>query len=158
MTPLRLLVLCAALALAACGAPVRRDVQSQQYRFVGYVAGWEKFPRIDAQKITALNYAFAHIDAGRVVLDQPGAEEFIAELRTQKARNANLRILLSVGGWGAYGFSDAASSEGSRQAFARSAAELLTRLQLDGIDLDWEYPGLPGPGIRFRAEDGRNFT
>jgi len=29
---------------------------------------------------------------------------------------------------------------------------------LDGIDLDWEYPGLPGPGIRHRDEDRPNFT
>jgi len=29
---------------------------------------------------------------------------------------------------------------------------------LDGIDIDWEFPGQPGPGIKFRPEDKRNFT
>jgi chitinase len=129
------------------------------YQLVGYVAGWEKFPRIATEKVTALNYAFAHIDAnGRIVLDQPGAGDFIAQLRALKSDNPRLKILVSVGGWGADGFSDAASTAISRAAFAQSAANLIMDEHLDGIDLDWEYPGLPGPGIRHREDDRRNFT
>jgi len=156
---LRLLVLCAALALIACAAPLHREKPAPQYRLVGYVAGWERFPRIDAEKITALNYAFAHIDTmGRVVLDQPGAADFIAQLCALKSRNPRMKIIVSVGGWGADGFSDAAATETARDTFAQSAAGLIAQHALDGIDLDWEYPGLPGPGIRHRAEDRRNFT
>lgn len=75
-----------------------------------------------------------------------------------KSRNPSLKILLSVGGWGADHFSDAALTESSRRVFAKSAVELLERHHLDGVDIDWEYPGQPGPGIRFRAEDKQNFT
>jgi chitinase len=115
--------------------------------------------RIDAKKLTAINYAFAHIDgAGKIVLDQPRAEYFLAQLQALKSRNANLKVLVSVGGWGADGFSDTAQSESSRAKFAESAADLIARNALDGIDLDWEYPGLPGPGIRYRSEDKHNFT
>jgi chitinase len=35
---------------------------------------------------------------------------------------------------------------------------MLVRTHADGIDIDWEYPGLPGPGIKYRDEDKRNFT
>jgi chitinase len=145
------------LALAACAAPAVHD--TARYHLVAYVAGWETLSRIDAEKLTAINYAFAHIDgAGKIALDQPHSEDFLAQLHTLKSRNANLKVLVSVGGWGADGFSDAAQSESSRARFAESAADLIAHNALDGIDLDWEYPGLPGPGIRHRDEDKHNFT
>jgi chitinase len=145
------------LALAACAAPATHD--TARYHLVGYVAGWETLSRIDAEKLTAINYAFAHIDgAGKIALDQPHAEDFLAQLHALKLRNVNLKVLVSVGGWGADGFSDAAQSESSRARFAESAADLIAHNALDGVDLDWEYPGLPGPGIRHRDEDKHNFT
>ncbi len=145
------------LALAACAAPAVRD--TARHHLVGYVAGWETLSRIDARKLTAINYAFAHIDkSGNVFLDQPHSADFLAQLRALKSQNPKLKVLVSVGGWGADGFSDAAESESSRAKFAASAADLLAHNALDGIDLDWEYPGLPGPGIRHRDEDRHNFT
>ena len=144
-------------ALFACG--VLHAKASTDYRLIGYVAGSEKFPAIAAEKLSAINFAFAHIDAnGRVVLDQAGAAEFLGKLRALKARNPRLKIIVSVGGWGADGFSDAAASEASRRAFADSAAYVLAHNDVDGIDLDWEYPGLPGPGIKHRDEDRHGFT
>ena len=149
-------VLGVVLALAACALNARA---ASDYRLVGYVAGWEAFPAIAAQPLTAVNFAFAHIDArSRVVLDQAGSAEFLARLRALKARNPRLKIIVSVGGWGADGFSDAAAGEQSRAMFADSAAALLVHSEVDGIDLDWEYPGLAGPGIRHRDQDRRNFT
>jgi len=148
--------LCAVLVLAACAASTTREAQT--YRIVGYAGHDAQASRIAAEKLTALNYAFAHIDAGRVVFDQPGTADALARLRELKARNPQLKILISVGGWGADGFSDAAVSESSRSEFADSAAEMIARHQLDGIDVDWEYPGLPGPGIRHRPQDKQNFT
>lgn len=141
------------LFVHAAGADARQD-----YALVGYVAGREKFPRIDAEKLTAVNYAFAHIADGAIVLDAPGAADFIAQLRALKSRNPRLKILVSVGGWGADGFSDAARDASARTKFADSAAALIVRERLDGVDLDWEYPGLPGPGIVHRPDDRRNFT
>jgi chitinase len=152
----RWLGLAAALVLAACAAPAKPD--AALYRLVGYVAGDKPLGRVAAEELTALNYAFASIDAQGKVALKPEADAYIARLRALKTRNPRLRILISIGGWGADGFSDAASSDTSRATFAQSAADLLARTQTDGIDLDWEYPGLPGPGIRHRAEDQQNFT
>ena len=149
----RWLALACMLALAAC---VRPD--APQYRIVGYVAGDHPLGHVAAEKLSTLNYAFAYIDARGKVALKPEADAYLAQLRALKTRNPHLRILISVGGWGADGFSDAALSDSSRASFAQSAADLLARTQTDGIDLDWEYPGLPGPGIRFRAEDQQNFT
>ena len=146
--------------LLGCGACAELNARvATEYGLIGYVAGCEKFPAIAAEKLTAINFSFAHIDAsGRVVLDQAGSAEFLGKLRALKSRHPNLKILVSVGGWGADGFSDAAASATSRAAFAESAAQLLAQHDVDGVDLDWEYPGLPGPGIRYRDEDRGNFT
>jgi chitinase len=143
-----------------CGCttvPVSKPPEAQ-YQLVGYVAGWQKLPRIEAEKLTAINYAFAHIVNDAVVLDQPDAEATLTRLVALKRRNPALKVLVSVGGWGADGFSDAALSDASRAKFAQSAADLIAQQRLDGIDLDWEYPGLAGPGIRHREEDRGNFT
>ncbi|HZP64782.1 MAG TPA: glycoside hydrolase family 18 protein [Rudaea sp.] len=150
--------LACALALAAC-ATMQLRAATPTYRLVGYVVGAETLPPIPAEELSALNFAFAHIDArGRVALDQTGTQRFLAGMRALKSRNPRLQIVLSVGGWGADGFSDAAATPASRLAFADSAADALGREDLDGIDIDWEYPGLPGPGIRHRDEDRRDFT
>ncbi|MBE7157747.1 MAG: glycoside hydrolase, partial [Rhodospirillales bacterium] len=45
-----------------------------------------------------------------------------------------------------------------RRIFSESALQFIRRYDLDGLDLDWEYPGQPGAGNPFRAEDGANFT
>ena len=116
-------------------------------------------PAFPAKKLTHINFAFARIDRnGRVVFENPGAADGLKSLRALKATNPDLRILVSIGGWEADGFSDAALTDASRDAFARSAAELLRAHELDGIDVDWEYPGQGVAGIKYRAEDKRNFT
>jgi len=131
------------------------DARAQE-RVVGYVASWTAVPPIHAQKLTHLNIAFAHIDADhRVFMESTAA---IAALTALRKSHPQLKILLSVGGWQAEGFSDAALTDASRQAFAASAAKLLRELSLDGIDIDWEYPGIGVAGIKSRPEDKQNFT
>jgi chitinase len=127
-----------------------------QERVVGYVASWSALPPIHAQKLTHLNIAFAHIDQDhRVFMESTAA---LPALTALKASNPRLKILLSVGGWQAEGFSDAALTEESRQAFADSAAKLVRQQSLDGLDIDWEYPGIGIAGIKSRPEDKQNFT
>jgi chitinase len=129
------------------------------FRIVAYVASWSMPASIQAGMLTHINFAFAKIDPhGRVSLGQPGAAASLERLLTLRKSNPALRIIISVGGWGADGFSDASLTDASRAVFARSAVELLRQYALDGIDLDWEYPGQGAAGIRYRPEDKQNFT
>ena len=130
-----------------------------RYRLVAYVANAKELPAIDAKKLTAINFAFAHIGAIQSIqLDEPDSVAFIKQLVKLKTENPKLHVLLSVGGWGADGFSNAAYNEITRAQFAQSVATAVSGNKLDGVDLDWEYPGLAGPGIRHLEADKENFT
>ena len=147
-----------AVLLAAAGLLASAHPAEAEMRIVAYVIGWETPPAIDPSKLTHVNYAFAKIDGGKAVLPHPGAAYQLAHLRSLKAGNPQLKVLLSVGGWEAEGFSDAALSAESRAMFAESVVALLRAHSLDGVDLDWEYPGQSVAGIKSRKEDKQNFT
>lgn len=81
-------------------------------------------------------------------------------LNALKKSNPDLKILISIGGWAwSENFSDAVFSDTSRKAFAISAADIVARYNLDGVDIDWEYPGMPGEEDNvYRPEDRQNYT
>jgi len=141
--------------------------KDRKYNVVAYVAGYRNFDfsTIDVSRLTHINYAFVNIKGGEVVFDSTkidGKALTPNDLRTLinlKKVNPDLKVLASAGGWSWSGrFSDAAFSEGSRAKFASSCVRLVRKYQLDGIDLDWEYPNQIGAGNIFRPEDTHNFT
>ncbi len=114
---------------------------------------------IDAKKLTRVNYAFANIAEGRIVEGAPTDAANFAALTALKKNNPHLTVLVSVGGWlWSGGFSDAALNPASRAIFIDSVEAFLTRYNLDGLDIDWEYPGMSGAGHAFRPEDKRTYT
>jgi chitinase len=139
----------------------RETIESAWHaKVVAYVTSWSTQPvAIDTRLITHVNLAFALIDdTGRVTIPSDVAETRLRQVVAVRRAHPALRVLVSVGGWAAEGFSDAALTDRSRQEFAESAVDLLRRFDLDGIDLDWEYPGQDVAGIKARPEDRRNFT
>jgi chitinase len=128
-------------------------------RVVAYLASWSVPPVIHPEHLTHINFAFAHIDkTGRAVFEQPAAGQSLLQLQALKKANPRLKLIVSVGGWQAEGFSDAALTDSSRRTFALSAVKLLRDYAADGVDLDWEYPGQGVAGIKYRSEDRHNFT
>ena len=109
----------------------------------------------DARHLTHLLIAFGHIVKGLVQADHLQHLDCLPMIRQA---NPSLRIMLSIGGWGAGGFSEAASSENSRRQVAASAVDIMIRLGLDGLDLDWEYPCYAEAGIAASPADKMHFT
>ncbi|OLA08875.1 MAG: hypothetical protein BHW12_04785, partial [Coprobacillus sp. 28_7] len=74
-------------------------------------------------------------------------------------RSTGVRIVLSIGGGGkdTYGFSDACLTHESRKVFIDSMMEILKKYNLDGFDIDWEYPSWEGLGDS-KPVDKANFT
>ena len=114
---------------------------------------------IAARKLTRINYAFANIQDGRIVVVNPVDAPNLAALVALKKENPSLQILVSVGGWLWSGnFSDAVLTPESRSRFIDSVVAFVEQYNLDGLDIDWEYPGQIGAGNRFRPEDKVNYT
>ncbi len=154
------MVMMCALASIALSAAAQKS--PREMTITGYV-----FPRnhilppgqIDARALTRINYAFGVIHDGALNPATAVDAQNFAFLTGLRKQNPSLTILLSVGGWnGSGGFSDAALTAHSRATFVESVVDLLRRYDLDGLDVDWEYPGLPGAGNPYRPEDKRNFT
>ena len=114
---------------------------------------------IRAEKLTHVNFAFANVVGGRVVEGGPNDGPNLKVLTSLRRDHPQLRMSVSVGGWTwSKGFSDAAFTAKSRRVFVASAVDFVRRHDLDGFDVDWEYPGLPGDGNPHRPEDKENFT
>lgn len=133
----------------------------EDLKIIGYVAGYENFDpaKIDATKLTHINYAFANIVKGNVEFELATDSLKIVNLMGLKKQNPNLKIMYSIGGWvWSDQFSDIAAYEDSRIKFAKSAVKLMKSYGFDGIDIDWEYPGQREEDNVFRPADKENFT
>ena len=130
-----------------------------RYHIVGYASGAATVSIEEANMLTHVNYAFARLDEeGQLYFTHPDAPEHLKKLIQLKSQSSHLKVLVSIGGWGGDYFSDAALTDSSRKEFAYQVGQLIETHSLDGVDIDWEYPGQPGPGITYREEDKMNFT
>lgn len=154
------------VAMAAAAFDVARAADQADAKVVGayYPAGSAtRYPieRIPTDKITHLFYAFARIEDGRCVVGDKAAGHFEA-LAKLKREHPRLRTLISIGGWSAGGFSDAALTAKSRKRLVASCLALFFekhRGSFDGADIDWEFPVYGGPPeLAARPEDRRNMT
>ncbi|TCC78749.1 glycoside hydrolase family 18 protein [Citrobacter braakii] len=130
--------------------------------------------KLDVRQITHLNYSFGLVynnekdetndalkDASKLhqIWLSPKVQDDLLKIPQLRKQNPNLKVLLSVGGWGARGFSGAAATKESRAVFIQSAQEIIAKYGLDGIDLDWEYPVNGAWGlVESQPADRANFT
>lgn len=124
---------------------------------IGYVETG-KLPLLrdtDIKCLGVLNLAFASVENHAVIWNPLGHTDI---LKHAKKVNPGLKLVLSVGGWGSGGFSEAAATKEGRDTLAKTAAGLVMEYQLDGLDIDWEYPCIGVSGIASSKEDKENFT
>lgn len=110
----------------------------------------------DAMRLTHVNIAFGLVNED-CTLNTCQLDD-IGYIDTIKKWNPDIKIVLSVGGWGAGNFSEMAMTEEGRKIFAASCKEYADKVGLDGIDIDWEYPCNDSAGIGADPRDKENFT
>jgi chitinase len=115
-----------------------RDSVDKRF-FLGYLSGGPDH----------INYAlFTHICHAFVVADEEGrivARTSVPSRRlTTEAHQANVKVILSLGGWGMdKEFAALTSKEESYERFVTSVMKMTDEYDYDGIDLDWEFPDNP---------------
>ena len=106
------------------------------------------------EMVDIVNYSFAKINENHTI-DISGLFHLDKILAL---KNDKRKVVVSIGGWGADGFSQAVKTIETTTTFVNSIGKFVQEKGLDGIDLDWEYPNSGAAGIAFCVEDTPNFT
>ncbi|KAJ3515446.1 hypothetical protein NLJ89_g1753 [Agrocybe chaxingu] len=131
---------------------------------MGYYPDWVSFTfppeKIDFRRFDWIDFAFAVPNAKFALQwDEPQTAPKLLKRLVSLAHAANTKVKLSIGGWtGSKHFSSAVSTDQSRRTLVNNIASFYKTYNLDGIDLDWEYPGHKGaPGNTVNSNDSANF-
>ena len=133
----------------------------EPYKIIAYYTGnGEAIKQWPVEKLTHIIFSFLKIQNDTLTFHNENQENSLRQLVKLKKENPQLKIMVSIGGWGGCAscsnlFSDAAH----RKIFAKTTVALFKQHGIDGLDLDWEYPAIEGfPGHKFDTADKNNFT
>lgn len=127
------------------------DTVKSEFRVIGYYSGDlfnEPVERLQFDRMTHLMYAFLipKEDGTFVPLGKPDQlREIVAAGHKEQTK-----IFIAIGGWSYQNvplsstFEKLAASKESRARFIENTVKILKEYDLDGVELDWEYPN---PGI-----------
>lgn len=135
--------------------------KTKKMDIIAYYTGDDKLiNEYEVNKLNQIIFSFCHLKDGKLSVDSPKDSTTIKHLVSLKAKNPQLKIILSLGGWGGCEPCSAAfSTAEGRLTFAKSVKEVSNYFKVDGLDLDWEYPAIEGlPGHLYQAADKPNFT
>jgi len=147
------------ISIAQKGASTAHDPYTPAV--IGYYAGRNTaIDSFSTEKLTHIIFSFCHLKGNRLSVTNAKDTAIIQHLVSLKEKNPQLKVILSLGGWGGcMTCPKVFSTRKGRKEFVRSVDELLAYFHTDGIDLDWEYPSMPNvPGYAFYYADKDNFT
>ena len=132
------------MAVAGCGTQVSSASETAEpageFRVIGYVTDTgAQISDEQLEQLTHVNYAFAlpQADGGLTELANPWKLQDYVE----RAHARGIAVLISVGGWGPDPeFEALAADPASRTRFVDEVTALVDEFDLDGADIDWEYP------------------
>ena len=163
---IRILALVCAVQLAvSCDGPnedtTERSAESKLMVMAYYYANWRnaEVDELPFDKLTHIIYSFTEVIDDEMKFKNDSSGLVLTKLVEKKEAHPHLKVMIASGGWGGSGgFSDMARDSEKRRRFVASVVDFQRKYKLDGLDIDWEYPGLPGIGNPHIPEDKENFT
>lgn len=136
----------------------KTSVNSDSPKIVGaYVRSEGRVEEIpNPNLMTHIFYAFGEVNDEYNGVDIQNPERFL-QIVDLKKENPDLKILLTIGGTKFKGFHEMAAIKSRRKAFAKDCKRIVRQYNLDGIDLDWEFPGTELGGHSCGPEDAKNY-
>ncbi|KAJ6539469.1 glycoside hydrolase [Mycena capillaripes] len=119
---------------------------------MAYYPDWagSSFPpeKVDFTRFDWMDFAFAlPTKQGGLTWDDPDVAPDLLSRLVTCAHSKQKKVKLSIGGWtGSQYFSSVVSTSQSRETFVKNILATYNQFMLDGIDIDWEYPGHQGAG------------
>lgn len=135
--------------------------QQPGYKVIAYYTGnGETIRQYPVHQLTHIIYSFLGLQNDTLSFRNEQQLQIVQQLVLLKKENPQLKIMVSIGGWGGCApCSDLFSSPEHRSTFAKTTVELFNKYGIDGLDLDWEYPAIEGyPGHKYDKADKNNFT
>ncbi|KAF9368928.1 hypothetical protein CPC16_004924, partial [Podila verticillata] len=151
-----------ALTCSVSAAPVEKRAADNKL-VVGYWVPWGDVPvaALDMTKYSAINYGFGVTWKGAAQVTDITFDRYYdgtpMKALVQRGNAAGVPILMSIGGWtGSQTFSTIVADAGLRKTFINNAmvfvrnntlpdyADTPDGWNMDGIDIDWEYPSRAG--------------
>ncbi len=114
--------------------------------------------QLPLNQLTHIIFSFTNVINGEMKFRDKETGKKLRQLVAQRKNHPKLKVMIACGGWGADGFSDMAHTAENRRKFVESVIEFNTKYDLDGLDIDWEYPAIPAAKTGARPEDKQNFT
>ena len=133
----------------------------KKYKVIAYYTGnGETIRQYPVHHLTHIIYSFLALHNDSLVFRYEQQQQTIRQLVQLKKDYPQLKVMVSIGGWGGCApCSDLFASADHRNNFAKTVVELFKQYDIDGLDLDWEYPAIEGyPGHTFSPTDKSNFT
>ncbi|MBN8678261.1 MAG: glycoside hydrolase family 18 protein [Chitinophagales bacterium] len=139
---------------------VQKSAQAKVDIIAYYAGNGSDLDQYRFEQLDQVIFSFCHLRGNKLVVDDATDTITIKKLVALKKKHPKLKVLLSLGGWGGCApCSEVFSNAAGRTEFVRSVKKLMKDFHTDGIDLDWEYPGIEGhPGHLFQKSDKANFT
>jgi chitinase len=110
-------------------------------------------------KLTHIIFSFTEVINSEMKFKNDTSGMMLKMLVKQKRKYPNLKVMIACGGWGGSGgFSEMSRTPENRAKFVASVVSFIKKYKLDGLDIDWEYPGMKGIGNPFIPEDKENFS
>ncbi|KAK0661204.1 hypothetical protein QBC41DRAFT_368572 [Cercophora samala] len=135
-----------------CGNEIIKSPPPASQLRIAYFEAWNgnrpclrmNVDQIDTSKYTHIHFAFAELT--------PSFEVVISHVQGEWDRfmtMTDVKKIISFGGWdfsvkpGTYRILRDAVKPANREVFRKNVVDFVNRHNLDGVDLDWEYPGAP---------------
>ena len=145
--------------LNSCLSPSETKHNSPIAIMAYYVPENEYSPeKLPLHQLSHIIFSFTNVIDGEMKFRHEENKEKLHALVAQRKKHPHIKVMIACGGWGADGFSDMAHTAENRKRFVQSVVDFNKEFQLDGLDIDWEYPAIPAAGTGARPEDKQNFT